>query len=325
MFYIGAINRLLHSLKKIVHYLREHWRSDYKPGYYLGVAAFLAITISLNYYYDFEDKVIDAYYGQSIRAFYYFLLYAFAYYSTVLIYTSTCNRWSLWCKPGFWLRSLFGLAVLGFDKSFHYHNYLIQTYLPSETWPYWIRLAKQLMGLLTALLPLYLFYRLIDKQLESFYGLTLKNFDAKPYAIMLLIMVPLIVGASFNAGFLHTYPRYVETNVAAFWEVPGWIPTLAYELAYGWDFVSIELLFRGFMVLGIAVAMGRAAVMPMVVTYAFLHFGKPAGETVSSIFGGYILGVIAYQSRSVLGGVLIHVGVAWLMEVAAYVQKEFYS
>lgn len=79
------------------------------------------------------------------------------------------------------------------------------------------------------------------------------------------------------------------------------------------------------MVLGMAVVMGRAAIVPMVVTYAFLHFGKPAGEAVSSIFGGYILGVIAYQSQSIFGGVLIHVGVAWLMELAAYMQKEFYS
>ena len=325
MSYIGQLPFVTSSLKKITYYLKQHWRADYHPGYYAAVVVFLAITIVLNYYYDVEDGVIDAYYGQSIRAFYYFLLYAFAYYSTVLIYTSFRGQWHWWRTPGFWLRSLFVLAVLGLDKSFHYHNYFIQTYLPSETWEYWIRLAKQLMGVLTVLLPLYLFYRLVDRQVKSFYGLTLKNFDATPYAAMLLFMVPLIVLASFNAGFLHTYPRYVETNVAAFWDVPGWIPALAYELAYGWDFVSIELLFRGFMVLGMAVVMGRAAVLPMVVTYAFLHFGKPPGETISSIFGGYILGVIAYQSRSVLGGVLIHVGVAWLMELAAYVQKEFYS
>ena len=286
---------------------------------------FLGVTIALNYYFDFEDGVIDAYYGQSIRAFYYFLLYAFAYYSAIFLYILFRKQGQLWTSSGFWIRSLFGLAILGFDKSFHYHNYFIQTYLPAETWAYWIRLAKQLMGILTALLPLYVFYRLVDRQLESFYGLTLKNFDAKPYWLMLLVMVPLIVLASFNSGFLHTYPRYVATDVAAFWQVPDWVPALAYELAYGWDFVSIELLFRGFMVLGMGVVLGRGAVLPMVVTYAFLHFGKPVGETISSIFGGYILGVIAYQSRSVFGGVLIHVGVAWLMELAAYVQKEFYS
>lgn len=312
-------------MRKIVYYLRQHWSADYHASYYASVVAFLGLTISLNYYFNFEDNVIDAYYGQHVRAFYYFLLYAFAYYTTVLLYTSWCHRWQLWTIPGFWVRSLFCLAVLGLDKSFHYHNYVIQTYLPFETWEYTIRLAKQLMGVLTTLLPLYLFYRFVDQRIDSFYGLTLKDLDVKPYVTMLLVMLPLIAIASFNEGFLNTYPRYVETGVAVFWKVPNWIPVLIYELAYGWDFISIELLFRGFMVLGMAVVMGRAAVVPMVTVYAFLHFGKPAGETVSSVLGGYILGVIAYQSRSVFGGVLIHVGVAWLMELAAHVQKEFYS
>ncbi len=312
-------------VRKVIAYLRQHWSADFHLGYYASVAAFLAVTIALNYYFDFEDDVIDAYYGEHIRAFYYFLLYAFAYYSTTLIYTSFHHRWSLWTRPGFWLRSLFCLIVLSLDKSFHYHNWFIQNYLPSETWIYTIRLTKQLLGTLTTVLPLYLFYRLADHQSKSFYGLTLSGFDVKPYATMLLLMVPLIVAASFSEGFLRTYPRYQEAGVATFWDVPEWLPALGYELAYGWDFLSIELLFRGFMVLGMAVVMGRAAVVPMVVTYAFLHFGKPAGETISSIFGGYVLGVIAYQSRSVFGGVLIHVGIAWLMELAAYVQKEFYS
>lgn len=312
-------------MKKIIYYLRQHWAADYHRGYYAAVAGFLAITISLNYYFDFEDGVIDAYYGQSIRIFYYFLLYAFAYYATTLLYTSFRHEGQLWSSAGFWVRSLFCLTVLAVDKSFHYHNYPIQTYLPPETWTYAIRLTKQLMGILTTLLPLYLFYRWADQRTNSFYGLTVRNFDAKPYLIMLLFMVPLIVLASFNEGFLQNYPRYKEMWVAAFWEGPSWVPALAYELAYGLDFLNIELLFRGFMVLGMAVVMGRSAIVPMVVTYAFLHFGKPAGEAVSSIFGGYILGVIAYQSRSIFGGVLIHVGVAWLMELAAYVQKEFYS
>ncbi|MEM9672056.1 MAG: CPBP family intramembrane glutamic endopeptidase [Bacteroidota bacterium] len=312
-------------MKKIVYYLRQHWTADYHPGYYTAVAGFLAVTIFLNYYFNFEDDVIDAYYGRSIRIFYYFLLYAFAYYTTTFLYTSFRQKQQLWSSSGFWVRSLFCLIVLAVDKSFHYHNYPIQQYLPPETWAYTIRLTKQLTGMLTTLLPLYIFYRWLDQRANNFYGLTIRNLDPKPYLFMLLIMMPLTVLASFNEGFLQNYPRYQPNYVEAFWEGPGWLPALAYELAYGLDFLNIELLFRGFMVLGMGIVMGRAAIVPMVVTYAFLHFGKSAGETVSSIFGGYILGVIAYQSRSVFGGVLIHVGVAWLMELSAYIQKSFIS
>jgi hypothetical protein len=43
-------------------------------------------------------------------------------------------------------------------------------------------------------------------------------------------------------------------------------------------------------------------------------------EAVSSIFGGYILGVIALQTRSIWGGILVHVGIAWMMEAIAWLQ-----
>jgi membrane protease YdiL (CAAX protease family) len=56
----------------------------------------------------------------------------------------------------------------------------------------------------------------------------------------------------------------------------------------------------------------------MAATYAVLHFGKPMGETISSFFGGYILGVLALYTRNIWGGVFIHVLLAFGMEVFAY-------
>jgi membrane protease YdiL (CAAX protease family) len=55
--------------------------------------------------------------------------------------------------------------------------------------------------------------------------------------------------------------------------------------------------------------------------YCYIHFGKPLGETLGSIFGGYVLGVIAYRTGSIYGGILVHLGVAWLMELTAFLQK----
>jgi hypothetical protein len=42
------------------------------------------------------------------------------------------------------------------------------------------------------------------------------------------------------------------------------------------------------------------------------------GEAISSIFGGYILGIFAYSSRNIYGGLIAHLGVAWGMEYLAY-------
>jgi hypothetical protein len=116
---------------------------------------------------------------------------------------------------------------------------------------------------------------------------------------MILIMLPILTAASFHSSFLKTYPLYKSTSVHTFFGVGEWIPVLGYELAYGFDFITVELLFRGFMVIGMINILGRNSILPMAVTYCFLHFGKPPGEAISSVFGGFILGVIAYETKSV--------------------------
>ena len=65
--------------------------------------------------------------------------------------------------------------------------------------------------------------------------------------------------------------------------------------------------------------LGEYVVYPMVVAYAILHFGKPLGETIGSIAGGYILGVLAYKTRNIYGGIFIHMGIAFLMEMFALI------
>ncbi len=69
--------------------------------------------------------------------------------------------------------------------------------------------------------------------------------------------------------------------------------------------------------IGMVQWMGKEAILPMVVTYAFLHFGKPFPETISSIFGGYILGIFAYKTENIMGGIFIHMAIALLMDVFA--------
>ncbi|RYY66213.1 MAG: CPBP family intramembrane metalloprotease, partial [Chitinophagaceae bacterium] len=90
---------------------------------------------------------------------------------------------------------------------------------------------------------------------------------------------------------------------------------LLYELSYGSDFVTIELFFRGFLVLAFVRYVGSAALLPMALFYCTIHFGKPLGECISSFFGGLLLGVVTLHTRSIWGGLLVHLGIAWLMEL----------
>jgi hypothetical protein len=308
-------------MKKIITYLSTHIRSDFNLLLYLAVACLLAITVTFNYIYDFEDSIIDAYYGQEIRFLWYFLFYAFAYYSTVMIISLVKRNTLILTNKLFWLYSLVAIAIMSFDGGFHYHyTYTHEGNFPAELSDYAFRCLSNLNSLLTIFLPLFLFYKYKDTQQNGFYGLSAKASDLKPYAWMLLIMLPLITWASFQPDFLDSYPSYKDSGADEFLHLPQWATALFFELAYGLDFIATELLFRGFLVIGMVHILGKDAILPMVVTYAFLHFGKPLGETIGSVFGGYILGIVALYSRNIWGGVAIHLGVAWLMELTAFMQ-----
>jgi hypothetical protein len=312
-------------MRKLLNFLKEHLRKDFNLGLYLTVAIFLGISIAANYYFNIEDGVIDAYRGREIRILWYFLLYSLAYYFTVLAQAVfiPASR-AILRQPRFWVLSLAGMVMLGLDGAFHYHQWIAEHYFPAEVQYYATQCLSQMNSLFTILLPCALLYWFYDRP-ESFYGLTTHQVDWRPYGGMLLVMAPLITWASFQPDFLSSYPSYHVTGADIYMGAPGWANALLFELVYGWDFVATELLFRGFLVIGLVRVLGSRAVLPMAVTYAFLHFGKPFGETIGSIFGGYILGVIALYTRNIWGGVAIHLGIAWLMELAAFIQIELRS
>lgn len=303
--------------------LSNHIRADFSPGYYASVLIFLALIISLNFSINLENGIIDAYTGRLIRIPMFFGLYAAVYYGTCWLVCLFQKDWNFWKQKKFWIYSLFGLGVLSLDRGFPYLHQL-STWLSIDFELYaWIyKVLNHALSFVVVLIPLLLFYKMIDTHRSAFYGLT-KSSNSKPYLILLLMVAPVIGIASLLPGFLSYYPLY-KTNAVA--SLMGWsdvVPVLIFEFFYGADFINVELLFRGFFVIGLAQALGRNAIIPMVAIYCALHFGKPMGEAISSIAGGYVLGVIAYTTRSIWGGILIHVGVAWLMELVAYTAKQF--
>ncbi len=76
-------------------------------------------------------------------------------------------------------------------------------------------------------------------------------------------------------------------------------------------FFTIELFFRGFIILAFIKYGGKNVILPMAVFYCTIHFGKPVAECISSYFGGLILGAIVYNTKSIWGGLIIHLGIAW--------------
>ena len=308
-------------MKKLIGYLLTHVRADFDRTLYFRVLLFLTVCTTINYYLDFEDSIVDSYVGQPVRYVWYFLVYGFAYFGTIAIMSFSGRLPGIFRNRLFWIYSLTGIVVLSIEPEFSYSMGIWAGNQNTELYYWNYKIMHETAPLFCTLVPLYIFYRLYEKKTGNFYGLTVRNVDFRPYALMLLIMVPPIFLASTQPDFLETYPTYRQPLPTAQLGQPSWVLALAYEAAYGVAFVMTELMFRGFLVIGMAAVLGSEAVLPMVVTYAFLHFGKPLGETVGSVFGGYILGVLALYSRNIWGGVAIHLGAAWLMELAAWMHK----
>ena len=177
---------------------------------------------------------------------------------------------------------------------------------------YWNQVLYWPAKLLIMLVVLFLIWKKCNPE-QPFYGTSGKGFDVKPYLGMLAFMLPLLLWAATQRDFLAIYPKL--KNSTFLMNNGRWYHTLLYELSYGTDFLSIELFFRGFLVLAFAKWVGKEAVLPMALFYCTIHFGKPLGECICSYFGGIILGAVTLHTRSIWGGLMVHLGIAWLMEL----------
>jgi membrane protease YdiL (CAAX protease family) len=130
------------------------------------------------------------------------------------------------------------------------------------------------------------------------------------YAALFAAVLPAVLLASTTTAFRHTYPFYRLANRSL-------IDLVLWEALYALQFLSLEFFFRGFILHGLRRALGANAIFVMLVPYCMIHYGKPLPETIGAIGAGLILGTLAMRTRSIWGGVLIHVGVATTMDVLA--------
>jgi uncharacterized protein len=72
------------------------------------------------------------------------------------------------------------------------------------------------------------------------------------------------------------------------------------------DVASAEFLFRGFLMWTLIRVAGPVGVVLATFPFVFTHLGKPELETLSTFFGGLGFGWIAWRTRSVLYGALLH-------------------
>lgn len=162
----------------------------------------------------------------------------------------------------------------------------------------------------------YIFIRLVFHERLKDHGFTIKGIRRYMpiYLAMILVVIPLVVIVSFSKSFSDHYPLYQQAG-------SSWGNFLIWELSYGLYFLILEFFFRGFMIFSFARYLGSFSIFVMVIPYVMIHFGKPFAETLGSIIAGIFLGTLALRTRSIFGGVFIHITIAWSMDVLALLQK----
>jgi len=107
----------------------------------------------------------------------------------------------------------------------------------------------------------------------------------------LLFMAPIIWFLGTRNSGIQGYYNYSQD---------GLIWKKALEL-FGWEYV-----LRGWVLFGYARKYGPDALWIQAVPFAVAHIGKPEIETLSTIFGGFAFGWVAWRTGSFLYSFLIH-------------------
>ncbi|MCP4293851.1 MAG: CPBP family intramembrane metalloprotease [bacterium] len=308
----------------IINYLKDYFRQNSRPGLHIVVALFLAAALYYNYTFHFKQQVLDHYWGTWLEVPCYFLFFAIPYFGTLLLAVRGTEDEKCLRNKEFWLVSLAMVLALTINRSsLHMPGVIVGWFDLSQAEAYyWRRCLNNVMRILVLVGSTTIFRQIWHRELPDLYGLRFKNFHWKPYLILLGIMVPPVIWASFQPAFLKTYPLYRPGVLEIQNNWPAVFTYGFHEICYALRFIGVELFFRGFLVLGMVKYLGRSVLLPMVVLYAFWHFGKPFPEALGSVFGSYILGIIALRSRSINGGILIHMGIALLMNLVAFFQLQ---
>ena len=135
------------------------------------------------------------------------------------------------------------------------------------------------------------------------------------YGLCLAVVIPTMLIVASQPDFGTYYPFYKGSS-RSWWDLIVW------ELMYGAQFLALELFFRGWMLGALRRTMGSAAIFAMAVPYCMIHYGKPYLETNGAIVAGIVLGSLAMRTRSIYAGFLVHITVAYSMDLLALWRRE---
>lgn len=281
------------------------YHSSFIAKRYLASLAFLlAGIIYINYYIGFPS-FNSVYYKFGFDYSLYTLSFAGAYFLQYLFYADK----TVFTKKWFLILLFAAPAMFAFRVNL---NPIYSLWMPKEQ--YLIASIKYFERAAWLILLVLLVWCCNQKKDMPLYGCK-KTTNMRLYIVMLVLMTPVVLMAAMQHSFSIMYPKFIFE--AGLHTQSSIYKTILFELGYSFDFVSIEFFFRGFLVLAFAKYAGIRAIIPAACFYCCIHLGKPMPEAISSFFGGLVLGFITYHTKSIWGGLLVHLGIAWTMELFA--------
>jgi hypothetical protein len=307
-------------MRPLILILADFYKKDFHRGIYLYSLVFVLVCIWINYRLNFEIKILDPLQGSFPGLFLSLLVYSIAYFSIAIPIILVHRKNFVFLNFEFWIKIAIILMIISVDRIFG-NRHLIPETIKDPNKIYYLRsVLPNIFSIGICVLPVIFLWLIYDRNMGGFYGINFKTLTLKPFRLLFLILLIIVIVGVLLPGFTRIYPVYNYWNAINVYHLGKVNMGIIFLITYGFSFLAIELIFRGGLVLGFMDILGKEAVLPMAVLYVFIHFGKPMPEALSSLFGGYILGVFALHFKNILPGAFLHISLAFAMELAASIR-----
>lgn len=167
------------------------------------------------------------------------------------------------------------------------------------------------MFVLMGLIPLAIIIFIFKEPLKD-YGFTIGDWrNGLPLTMILIALMTLLLYPSSNMpDFQRVYPfdKEAGNSMIAFLRFEGLRGLLFYTT---WEF-----FFRGFMLFGLRKHVGDwLAICIQTIPSCLWHIGLPAGEIFASIAAGFLFGIIALRTQSILWVFALHYAIGVMLDL----------
>lgn len=301
-------------MKPIFQKIHHLFFTTYPIAFSLFVIFFTTALVYINYDLNLNEYLINTYSKNSLQIIFYFFIYFIAFVVCFMGYSFFTKDYKFWQQKLFWIIAISAPLIFGFQQYFYQYQSFVQKYFTINNQAVYNTTFEWLCRSIILLSYAFFIWMIDKKNSDSNAIVKSTSVPKNMYLYMIGIIVPCVILAASSTSFQEAYPK-IKTVLQ---NQPTLAKAFHFEAAYTLNFIAIEVFFRYVLIIVLAKYCGPACIMAMATFYCTIHFGKPMVECISSFFGGILLGIIAYEYKTIKGGILLHLTIAYTMELAGY-------